>query len=88
MNRFSATLVFLPRLSAMALIRLYQQTLSPDHGFPRHLYPHGYCRFTPTCSEYGHEAIRTRGLTIGVAMSVWRILRCNPFSNGGFDPVK
>lgn len=45
------------------------------------------CRFTPTCSEYAIEAIKTRGIFIGTALSIWRILRCNPFCKGGYDPV-
>jgi putative membrane protein insertion efficiency factor len=46
------------------------------------------CRFHPTCSEYALEALRKRGFLKGSAIAVWRILRCNPFSSGGWDPVK
>lgn len=60
------------------LIRLYQR-------FSRLLPP--ACRFRPTCSEYAIQAIQVHGVPRGVAMSVWRILRCNPFSQGGDDPV-
>jgi putative membrane protein insertion efficiency factor len=68
------------------LIRIYQKTISPDHGpiFKR-LYPGGYCRFTPTCSEYGYESIKKYGLIRGVPKSVWRIFRCNPWNKGGVD---
>ena len=45
------------------------------------------CRFTPTCSAYAIEAFQKRGFFVGLALSVWRILRCNPFSRGGYDPV-
>lgn len=45
------------------------------------------CRFHPSCSEYALEALRTRGFLIGTGLSVWRILRCQPFSKGGLDPV-
>jgi uncharacterized protein len=47
----------------------------------------GQCRFYPSCSHYAEDAIRTRGLVRGWAMAIWRILRCNPFGRGGFEPV-
>jgi uncharacterized protein len=71
----------------MALIRLYQRTLSPDHGPIRVLFPGGYCRFTPTCSEYGHEAIRVHGPLRGSLLALRRIVRCHPWNAGGPDPV-
>ena len=46
------------------------------------------CRFTPTCSEYAAQAIERYGVLKGVAMACWRILRCNPFAQGGDDPVR
>jgi hypothetical protein len=64
---------------ALALIRLYQRTVSPGLGLN--------CRFQPTCSDYTYEAIDTRGLLRGAAMGAWRILRCNPLNDGGYDPV-
>jgi putative membrane protein insertion efficiency factor len=45
------------------------------------------CRFHPTCSAYAHEAIQQLGPVRGIRLSLWRILRCHPFSDGGFDPV-
>ncbi len=45
------------------------------------------CKFTPTCSEYAIEAVEHYGVVRGLAMAVWRVLRCNPFSKGGLDPV-
>ena len=45
------------------------------------------CRFTPTCSAYAIEAFQKRGFFVGLGLTVWRILRCNPFSRGGYDPV-
>ena len=63
----------------LGLIRLYQLTLSP-------LLPPS-CRFTPTCSHYTYEAIDKYGLLKGSWMGFKRILRCNPFSAGGYDPV-
>lgn len=77
-----------PRLPFLWLIRAYQKTLSPDHGLIKPLFPYGYCKFDPTCSEYGYLAIKRYGLVRGVPLSVWRVLRCNPFSRGGDDPVK
>ncbi len=46
------------------------------------------CRFYPSCSEYAIEAIETYGAFKGTAMAIWRVLRCNPFCKGGYDPVK
>nr|MDW8081912.1 membrane protein insertion efficiency factor YidD [Candidatus Calescibacterium sp.] len=46
------------------------------------------CRFEPTCSEYAREALRKYGLWKGLLLSLWRMLRCNPYSRGGYDPVK
>lgn len=62
-----------------ALIRFYRKYISP-------LTP-GCCRFTPTCSAYAMEAIEVHGALKGSLLSVWRILRCNPFCKGGYDPV-
>ena len=77
-----------PRMMALRLIKIYQKTISPDHGHFQYLYPNGYCRFTPSCSQYGYEAIEKYGLIKGGAMAGWRILRCNPWSKGGHDPVE
>lgn len=70
----------------VATIRLYQATLSPDHGWLRFLYPHGYCQYYPSCSAYAREAITTHRYR-GVLWAVWRVLRCNPWSKGGIDKV-
>lgn len=69
------------RKPVLALIRLYQHTLAK-------MLPENTCRFYPTCSHYGYEAIEKYGVIKGGAMAVWRIMRCNPWSDGGFDPVK
>lgn len=63
----------------IALIRLYQKFISP-------LKP-PTCRFYPTCSSYAIEAFQKRGVFVGLILTVWRILRCNPFCRGGYDPV-
>ena len=61
------------------LIELYRKYISP--------LKRPCCRFTPSCSAYAIEAFRKRGFFIGFILTVWRILRCNPFSKGGYDPV-
>jgi len=61
------------------MIRYYQRTISPQTG--------ASCRYLPTCSQYAVEAIETHGAYKGTLLAVWRILRCNPFSKGGYDPV-
>lgn len=68
-------------------IKIYQKTLSPDHGLFRERWPYGYCRYQPTCSQYAIEAISLHGSVKGTAKTVWRILRCNPFARTGADPV-
>ncbi|MFH1292298.1 MAG: membrane protein insertion efficiency factor YidD [bacterium] len=76
---------FLPRLPILGLIKLYQKTLSPDHGLLQFLFPHGYCRFHPSCSEYGYQIIKKTGLIKGLFKGSWRVLRCNPWNKGGVD---
>lgn len=61
------------------LIKLYKKYISP--------YKTPSCRFTPTCSTYAIQALEEWGPIIGLALAVWRIVRCNPFSRGGYDPV-
>jgi uncharacterized protein len=73
-------LVNLPRMPLLALIRLYQMTLS-------RALPPDTCRFYPTCSHYGYQAIYKYGALKGSLMAAWRVLRCNPFNPGGYDPV-
>ena len=68
------------RALEIGLIRVYRATLSGWLG--------GQCRFYPTCSHYAEEAIRERGALKGTALGVWRILRCNPFGDGGIDHVR
>ena len=63
----------------LACIRFYQSRVSG--GLPPS------CRFQPTCSQYAYDAIDGRGVVRGSFMAIWRILRCNPLNDGGFDPV-
>lgn len=80
-------LVRLPQRSAVVLVRLYQRTLSPDHGFFRVFFPDGFCKYQPSCSQYMHESLEKHGFVSGVIRGFWRIVRCNPCSKGGFNPV-
>jgi hypothetical protein len=80
--------IYLPRKIIVGLIKFYQKTISFDHGYLKIFYPHGFCRFTPSCSQYGVEAFTKYGVIRGGLMTSWRILRCNPWNKGGYDPVK
>jgi uncharacterized protein len=66
------------RLATFCL-RFYKAAISPHLPVA--------CRFVPSCSEYAAEAVAKHGLLHGLALGVWRILRCNPFARGGYDPV-
>jgi putative membrane protein insertion efficiency factor len=67
------------RSAVIAPIRLYQRLISP--ALPRS------CKYEPTCSHYAVDAVRTEGVLRGLVLAGWRILRCNPWSHGGYDPV-
>jgi putative membrane protein insertion efficiency factor len=64
---------------ALLPLAVYHRWISP--AFPRR------CRYEPTCSAYAGQAVRRFGLFKGLVLAAWRLLRCNPFSHGGFDPV-
>ena len=64
----------------VAPIKLYQRTISPLTG--------QRCRYYPSCSEYAVQSISKFGILRGLVLAGWRLLRCNPFSRGGFDPVE
>ena len=70
----------IPRFILLAFIRLYQMTIS-------RALPPDTCRFYPSCSHYGYQAIYKYGAIKGGLMAAWRVLRCNPFNPGGIDPV-
>ena len=80
MRRARAAAAGLPARLATLPIRAYQLLVSPLLG-PR-------CRYHPTCSAYAVEAIRTFGILRGAVLAAWRLLRCNPWSRGGLDPVE
>lgn len=61
-------------------VHAYRAVLSPLQRVP-------HCRFLPTCSEYALDAVKQRGIVVGIGLATWRIARCNPLCRGGFDPV-
>lgn len=70
------------------MIKTYQKTISLDHGpLSTHL-SISICRYHPTCSEYAYQAIDKYGVIKGIGKGIWRIMRCNPWSKGGLDPLK
>lgn len=73
-------------LPLVLLVVIYQKTFSPDHGFMSVYYPHGYCKFHPTCSEYAKQVLKKDGL-IGLPKIFIRIIKCRPGTVGGLDPV-
>jgi putative membrane protein insertion efficiency factor len=72
-HRFFVALVLLP-------VVFYRRVLSPMKRAPS-------CRYLPTCSEYAIDAVKQRGIFVGIALGIWRVLRCHPFARGGYDPV-
>ena len=68
-----------PRLLVVRTLRVYQRWISPAFG--------QRCRYYPSCSEYATQAVERFGILRGLVLASWRLLRCNPFSRGGFDPV-
>jgi len=79
-KRSPSTLAHWLRALLLAPIVAYQRYASP--AFPRR------CKYYPTCSEYAVGAIRELGVARGTILAAWRLLRCNPFSHGGYDPVE
>ena len=72
---------------AIKIIKFYQKTISFDHGPLKKIYPQGFCRFNPSCSQYGLEAIEKYGIIKGGFKTSWRVIRCNPWNKGGNDPL-
>ena len=68
-----------PKKMIAGAIRIYQKQVSP--------YKHLRCPYEPTCSQYGLEAVLKHGAVMGSLLAVYRVLRCNPLSHGGYDPV-
>ncbi len=72
-------LVHIPRRLLALCITAYQKILSPDHGIPSVLFPHGFCPQHPTCSEYGKKMLLERGVIIGGGLALKRIVTCHPW---------
>jgi putative membrane protein insertion efficiency factor len=77
--KMSTEAISTPRKWPEVLLKLYKRLLSP--------FLPASCRYVPTCSEYAAEALTRYGILRGSAMAFWRLLRCNPFVRGGYDPV-
>ena len=77
--RLMAIAANVPRFTLLTALRAYKYAISPLF-LPS-------CRYVPTCSEYAAEALERHGAIRGTLMATWRLLRCNPFVKGGFDPV-
>ena len=73
LHRLLVTIVLLPVVA-------YRRVISPLKRTPS-------CRYLPTCSQYAIEAVQTRGVVVGTGLAMWRVLRCNPLFDGGYDPV-
>lgn len=73
------SMLYLPRNLAIAFMRAYRRVISPLYG--------DVCKYYPSCSRYALEAYQQRSFFIATALVLWRLLRCNPFSNGGVDDV-
>lgn len=67
------------KTAALGSIRFYQRYISGS-------WP-GACKFQPTCSHYGYESISKHGVIKGIWLTAWRLVRCNPFNSGGYDPI-
>jgi uncharacterized protein len=78
--RRSGAATRIARAIASAPIQLYSRVISP--AIPRR------CKYAPTCSRYALDAIREYGILRGLVLAGWRLLRCNPWSHGGYDPVE
>ncbi len=88
MVKHAIPLFRLPRALLIALVRVYQATLSPDHGPLKNLHPHGYCRHEPTCSMYAIEMLEKRGAIVGSLLAFRRVLSCNPWNKPSDAKIK
>jgi len=77
----------LPKNTALAVIRAYQFLLSPDHSWLKVKFPHGYCRFYPSCSEYAKQSFMRFGFIKGSYLSTKRIIKCHPWAEPKVDLV-
>ncbi|MBU0976492.1 MAG: membrane protein insertion efficiency factor YidD [Patescibacteria group bacterium] len=81
------TLIKIPRYFASGFIRVYQFFLSTDHSFWAKPEVFRICTYHPSCSEFTRQSILKHGVILGSFMGLKRIVDCNPFSKGGYDPV-
>lgn len=79
MRTIALELWLAPRNLAILLMKIYRRFISPLYG--------DVCRYYPSCSRYSVEAYQQRGFLQGIVLTIWRLLRCNPFSSGGIDDV-
>lgn len=77
--KFMGRISQIARLACCGCLRGYQLVLSPLFG--------NCCRFYPSCSQYAMEAVKERGVMVGLGLTLWRLARCHPGCKGGFDPV-
>jgi len=87
MNKLIKLIIYIPRYTASGMIRIYQILLSTDHAFWAKPEVFRICTYSPSCSEFTRQAILKHGLILGSLMGTKRIIDCNPFSHGGYDPV-
>ncbi len=80
MSRFFQFIWLAPRNLVILLVKGYRKAISPLYG--------DVCRYYPTCSAYGLQQFQQRGVVLGAVFTVFRIVRCNPWSQGGVDQVK
>lgn len=77
MSKILLMVWFAPRNAAIAIMKVYRRVVSPMYG--------EVCRYYPSCSRYSMEAYQQRGFLVGLALTIWRLLRCNPYTQGGID---
>jgi hypothetical protein len=87
MNKTLKYLAVQTKYIVLWFILVYQHTLSFDHGPLARVFPFFGCRFHPSCSQYTYEAVAKYGILKGCWLGAKRILRCTPFSKGGYDPL-
>jgi len=87
MDKIASKIFNTPKYLLISLIDIYQVVLSPDHSWLKARFPHGYCRFYPSCSQYAKESIVRFGFIKGLFLSAKRLSHCHPWSEPGLDPV-
>jgi len=87
MKKYLNSVVNIPKNLALLLLEAYQFLFSPDHSWLKEKFPHGYCRFYPSCSQYCKDAIIRFGLVKGGLLGVKRIVKCHPWAETKVDPV-